>query len=287
MCRGIRIKKLPYTLTFKKTDSPAICVMVRKTSSGLKAGEGEAYIGGNVTIHSEELAHEFRIAYNPWMDRIVYCEDAIEWLRNYQDQGKTSFLGSLPDFSEFQSYTLEEWKEWFATTAGLILSKTSPDGVTIFFQSDIKFEGTWVDKGFLVQKAAEKLGHELLWHKIFCRAPAGTVMFGRPSYSHMLCFSKNGRVDISKSTADVIPDLGEKTWVRGMGLEASLMASQFIKKHTTSSTLINPFCGEGSVLAAANYAGLNAIGIERSPKRAQKARELQVAPDGKSWNPAE
>lgn len=219
------------------------------------------------------------------MDRIVYCEDAITWLQNYQDQGKTSFLGSLPDISEFQSFSLPAWKEWFENTAELILSKTSPDGVTIFFQSDIKVEGRWVDKAYLVQKSAEKLGHELLWHKIFCRAPAGTVMFGRPSYSHMLCFSRKVRVDISKSTADVIPDLGSKTWVRGMGLEASLIASQFIKKRTTSTTLINPFCGEGSVLAAANHAGLNAIGIERSPKRAQKARELQVSPDGKSWNP--
>ena len=112
-------------------------------------------------------------------------------------------------------------------------------------------------------------------------------MFGRPSYSHMLCFSKNVRADLSKSTADVIPDLGEKTWVRGMGLEASLMASQFVKRHTSSHTLINPFCGEGSVLAAANHSGLNAVGIERSPKRCQKARNLLVAPDGKSWNQEE
>ncbi len=284
---GIGIKKLPNAFSFKKTYSPTISVMVSKTASRLKAGKGKANIGGNVTIHSKELAHKFRIAYNSSMDRVVYCEDAITWLQNYQDQGKTSFLGSLPDFSEFQSFTLKEWKEWFERTSELILSRTSPDGVTIFFQSDIKVDGTWVDKAFLVQKSAERLGHELLWHKIFCRAPVGTVMFGRPSYSHMLCFSQAVRADLSKSTADVIADLGSKTWVRGMGLEASLMASQFIKKHTSSTTLINPFCGEGSALAAANYLGLNAIGIERSPKRAQKARDLRIAPDGKSWYPTE
>lgn len=216
--------------------------------------------------------------------REVFCEDALKWLESYEDKGGVSFLGSLPDFSEFPSYTLEEWKEWFQNTAGLILRKTSPEGVTIFFQSDIKHEGLWIDKAYLVQKAAEEAGHALLWHKIFCRAPAGTVMFGRPSYSHMLCFSKSVVPDISKSTADVIPDLGDKTWVRGMGLSASVMASTFIKKHTATTTLINPFCGEGSVLAAANYCGLNAVGIERSHKRAEKARNLQVSPDGKSWD---
>lgn len=220
---------------------------------------------------------------NPTPSRDVYCEDAITWLKSYSETVPASFLGSLPDFSEFPSYSLGQWKEWFYNTAQLILSKTSPDGVSIFFQSDIKHEGAWVDKAYIVQKAAEDLGHELLWHKIFCRFPAGTITFGRPAFSHMLCFSKNLRADVSKSTADVIPDLGEKTWMRGMGLEASLIAANYVLKQTETGLLINPFCGEGSVLAAANYAGLNAIGIERSPKRALKARLLQVAPDGKSF----
>ena len=215
--------------------------------------------------------------------RDVICADAVEWLHSYVDPGGRSFLGSLPDISEFPGYSLSMWKDWFQRTAELILEKTSIDGVTIFFQSDIKHNGLWVDKAYLIQKAAEKLGHELLWHKIFCRAPAGTVMFGRPSYSHMLCFSKTVIPDISKSTADVFPDLGEKTWVRGMGLEASLVASSFVKKHTKTDTLVNPFCGEGSVLSAANYLGLHSIGIERSSKRAEKARCLKVSPDGKSW----
>lgn len=219
--------------------------------------------------------------------REVFCEDALVWLRNYKDQGKTSFLGSLPDISEFPGWSLDDWKKWFQETAELILEKTSPDGVTIFFQSDIKLDGLWVDKAYIVQKAAEKLGHQLLWHKIFCRAPAGAITFGRPAYSHMLCFSRNVVPDVSKSTADVIPDLGEKTWARGMGLEASLVASTFVKKQTTSHTLINVFCGEGSAIAAANYVGLNSVGIERSPKRAQKARELRVAQDGKSWDQEE
>lgn len=215
--------------------------------------------------------------------RQVFCDDALPWLQAFDKTEGHSFLGSLPDISEFPGYSLEQWKDWFEATASLILRKTSPEGVTIFFQSDIKHEGLWVDKAFLIQKSAEKLGHKLLFHKIFCRAIPGTIMFGRPSYSHMIAFSKTVIPDVSKSTADVVPDLGEKTWVRGMGLEASLVAAQFIKKHTTTHTLVNPFCGEGSVLAAANFTGLNAIGIERSPKRAEKARSLSVSKDGKSF----
>lgn len=217
--------------------------------------------------------------------RLVHCDDAIAWLNNFGETSGHSFLGSLPDISEFPGYSLKQWKDWFQTCAELILTKTSPEGVTIFFQSDIKHEGLWVDKAFIIQKAAEKLNHNLLFHKIFCRAQPGTIMFGRPAYSHMLAFSKTVVPDLAKSTADVIPELGEKTWIRGMGLEASLMASEFVMKHTSTRTLVNPFCGEGSVLAAANFAGLNAIGIERSPKRVEKARLLQVSADGRSWAP--
>jgi tRNA G10 N-methylase Trm11 len=68
-----------------------------------------------------------------------------------------------------------------------------------------------------------------------------------------------------------------------MGLEACLMAAKFIHDQTPSKTLINPFCGEGSMLAAANFLGLEAIGIERSPKRAEKARVLQILKENSSW----
>lgn len=216
--------------------------------------------------------------------RSVFCEDAILWLETREVQTGCSLVSSMPDISEFPRFSLNEWKSWFVNTASLILSRTDPDGVTIFYQSDIKHEGTWVDKGYLCQKAAEALGHELLWHKVICRSPAGIATFGRPSYSHMLCFSQRLKVDVSKSTADVIPDLGDKTWQRGMGLEACLMAAKFIAEQTPTKTVINPFCGEGSMLAALRVHELEAIGIERSPKRAEKARRLEVIKEKSGWS---
>lgn len=215
--------------------------------------------------------------------REVYCQDAIEWLGQQQVIPESSYLASLPDISEFPQYSLSDWKKWFKETSELILKKTPDHGVTIFFQSDIKHDGQWVDKGYLCQSAAEDLGHKLLWHKIICRAPAGVATFGRPSYSHILCFSKALTLDMAKSTADVLQDLGEKTWQRGMGVEACLMIGKFLSEQTPTKTLINPFCGEGSMLATANAFNLNAIGIERSPKRAEKAKALTLNLTQKSW----
>ena len=217
------------------------------------------------------------------MERIVHTADALEWLRSYNVEEGTSIVGSLPDISEFSGTSLEDWKKWFTDTARLILSKTPPDGVSFFFQSDIKFENKWVDKSFLVQKAAEELGHDLLFHKIVCRYPVGTITMGRPAYSHVLAFSKAVVPQMERSSADVMPETGEKTWERGMGLDVSLMIAKYVKSQTQNTTIINPFCGQGSMLAAANFHGLNAIGIERSPKRAETARSLQVSSDGKSF----
>ena len=218
--------------------------------------------------------------------RIVECADAIEWLQNASHDvlEHSSMIASMPDISEFNSWSLETWKEWFTKTAKLIMEKCPDDGVVIFYQSDIKREGCWVDKGYLVTKAAEEVGLSMLWHKIVCRVKPGSITFGRPAYSHILCFSKSIRLnDLSKSTADVIPDLGEKTWERGMGLENCLMIAKFIKEHTKSQKIIHPFCGEGAMLAAANFIGLKAHGIERSPKRVKKAEKLTITPDLK-WS---
>lgn len=216
--------------------------------------------------------------------RIVYCEDALVWLEKNPVLSGCSLIASMPDISEFHGHSLEQWKEWFFNTAKLVLSRTPDEGVTIFYQSDIKVDGVWVDKGYLCQKAAEAMGHELIWHKIICRIKPGQTSFGRPSYSHVLCFSKGVRfLDLGKSTPDVIPEIGEKTWERGMGLEACIMIGKFIAEHTLTRTLVHPFCGQGSMIAVANGLGLSAIGIERSPKRAEIARTLAVNPEWKKF----
>src|SRR3989344_5719885 len=160
MGRSVGVQKLADTFTFKEGDTPAIGVMIRESSPGLKACERETNISRDITVHSKKLTHAKRITYNLCMDELkvtreVFCQDAISWLNEFKMSDDYSFLGSLPDISEFPSYSLDEWKEWLQATAELILSKTSPDGVSIFFQSDIKHENIWIDKAYLIQKVAE------------------------------------------------------------------------------------------------------------------------------------
>lgn len=207
--------------------------------------------------------------------REVHTADAVAWLEARGVMAGCSFITSLPDVSELAGMDVAAWKAWFRRAAGLVLSRTPDDGVAIFYQTDIKKAGEWVDKGYLVQRAAEDAGHRLLWHKVVCRRPPGTTTFGRPAYSHMLCFSRGLALDLAHATPDVLPDAGETTWTRGMGTRACLLACRFVLDDTATRTVVDPFCGRGTALAVANHLGLDAVGVELSPKRARQARALQ------------
>jgi len=209
--------------------------------------------------------------------RIVHCTEAIGWLTAQPVLQGCSIVTSLPDVSELGGVRYEEWRRWFHDAAALIFSRTPDDGAALFYQSDVKRAGAWVDKGYLVQRAAEQEGFALLFHKIVCRVPAGTRTSGRAGYGHLMSFSKGLREDLSRATPDVLAQAGEMTWVRAIGLDACRIACRWVAEHTGTRTIVDPFCGVGTVLAVANEVGLDAVGVELNKKRAQKSRGLTLA----------
>jgi hypothetical protein len=208
--------------------------------------------------------------------RVVHCGDGLAWLRDNPLPPECSIITSLPDSSELSSLSFEQWRAWFSDTSALICRSLAPGAAAIFFQTDVKREGAWVDKAYLVQRGAETAGSAQLWHKVVCRAPAGTATFGRPAYAHLLCFSRGLRLEPKHSTADVLPRLGEMTWARAMGVEACVAACRFLAAHAGCRTVVDPFCGLGTALAVANALGMDAVGVELSRKRAERARTLEV-----------
>jgi hypothetical protein len=65
-------------------------------------------------------------------------------------------------------------------------------------------------------------------------------------------------------------------WSQAMGLAACKLACEYVLSHTVTRTVVDPFCGQGSVLAVANGLGLDAVGVEVGRKRAQRARTLTL-----------
>lgn len=223
----------------------------------------------------------------PTPTRVIHTADGVAWLQQAVLTREQAIVTSLPDSSEMR-LGFEGWQTWFTGTARLVCSRVADDAVAVFFQTDVKRDGRWIDKAFLVQLGAQQAGAHLLWHKIVCRAPAGVCTRGRPAYAHLLCFSRGLRLDPAQATADVLPRLGDMTWARAMGMAACETTAQFLLGSTPCRTVIDPFCGVGSMLAVANAYGLDAIGVEISPKRAEQARVLRWAPglDGRPAEPA-
>ncbi|HVW27216.1 MAG TPA: hypothetical protein VHC69_17740 [Polyangiaceae bacterium] len=216
---------------------------------------------------------------DPGPSRTVHHEDGVAWLERNPLPADHAIVTSLPDISELPRLGFDGWRSWFADTARLVCASVDDDSVSIFFQTDVKREGRWVDKGFLVQAGAERAGAQLLWHKVVCRAEAGTTTFGRPAYAHLLCFSRRRTLSPAQASPDVLPRLGRMTWARAMGLEACDAVCRFLLAHTACRTVVDPFCGIGTMLAVANAHGLCAIGVELSRKRAARARRLELSSD--------
>jgi len=219
---------------------------------------------------------------SPPARREVIQADALAYLNEHAAQVDDAIITSLPDVSELSTCTLATWRAWFVDTVRLVVRWIPEQSVAIFFQSDIRREAEWIDKGYLVMKAAELEGATLIWHKIVCRRPAGTVAVGRPSYSHMLCLSRAvGNMPL-RPGPDVLPDAGYMPWSRAMGVSACRVACQYLLDETSVKRVVDPFCGQGTVLAVANALGLNALGIELGGKRCRVARNLRI-----DLNPAE
>jgi len=209
----------------------------------------------------------------------VICGDALSWLAANPATPSASLVASLPDVSEV-GVGEQRWRELFADAVTLSLNAIPARGVAVFFQTDLKRDGRWTSKAGMVLAAAERSQVPLLWHKVVCRLAPGRIQHGRPAYSHLLAFSRDARDDSRVASADVLPDLGEMPWTHSMGSRAAFAAVDFIRRASPeTTTIVAPFCGLGTVLAAANRRGLSAIGIEQTRKRAERAASFELNED--------
>ncbi len=131
-------------------------------------------------------------------------------------------------------------------------------------------------KGYLVARATEEEQAHLVFHKIVCREAPGRATLGRPTYSHLLCVSRTPRPRARHAFPDVLASAGEMTWSKATGVAACRLACDYLVAETSTRTVVDPFCGHGTVLAVANAAGLDAIGVDRSERCCRRARRLVV-----------
>ena len=210
--------------------------------------------------------------------RDVVATDTVEWLKLPRQRGGWSVVSSIPDVSELGVSDVV-WRAFFTEMAGELFKLVDDGGLLALIQTDVRKDGLWVDKSSLVGAGVSAAGGMLLARKIICRRPPGMTSTKRAAYSQLLVF---GRTAFDAAVPDTVPDVladgGPVTWTRGVGLYAARAAVDVVKRFApTTTTIVDPFCGEGMILAVANERGLHAVGVERHKKRAELARRLRVA----------
>jgi hypothetical protein len=210
--------------------------------------------------------------------REVHCADAIPWLQARGVIPGACAVTSLPDVSEV-NLPLPAWRTWFLEAVRLVVDAVPAESAALFFQSDIKRDGVWIDKGAMVVRAAEDAGARVLFHKIVCRRPPGLLTYGRPGFTHLIAVSRAMVCPEVLPLPDVITDAGRQPWVRAMGIRAAAHAVRFARDQAKARVIVDPFCGVGTVLAVANALELDAIGVEKSRKRAEQSQALVVRPE--------
>ncbi|AOS44273.1 DNA methylase [Lacunisphaera limnophila] len=207
--------------------------------------------------------------------REIVCADAIAWMKARGRIDRACAVTSVPDVSEI-GRTLPVWREWFLDAVRLVVDAVPDDSAALFFQSDIKRDGIWIDKGALVIRAAEDAGARVLFHKVVCRRPPGMLTHGRPGYTHLIAVSRAMVCPDILLIPDVISDAGRSLWIRAMGVRAAAHAVRFARDQVGAQLIFDPFCGVGTVPAVANALGLDALGVELSKKRCEQSREQTV-----------
>ncbi len=221
--------------------------------------------------------------------KTVVQSEALEWLEKNQLSENQAIVASIPDSAELPGTPFEPWRAWFSLVAERVLLAAPEKTLVIFAQSDVRHQGVWIDKSFLVQEAAKKVGAYLLLHRLVCRLPAGTVTFGRATYTHLLVFSKGLRLSQRYGYSDIIPDGGPRAWVRGLGLHTCEAIVRMVKQETAADTLVALFSGKGLLLEVARRQGLHSIGVDLSKKQCRHAErfDLDKFIEGAAKNPRE
>lgn len=196
--------------------------------------------------------------------------DAFAWLAIHGHGGPV--VSVLPDAAEV-GMTIWEWESFYERAAKACLRAST--GPTIFLATDRKHEGRWISKPELFLDAAGGR-FPLLWHKIVLRRPVDGLDPHRPTYSHLMAFGpgRPGRL-----RPDVI-DAGTYLWRNGIGVGAARFVADYLDETGNSTTILNPFCGMGTLLAAAEERGLTAFGCDTDPDRVARARDLDLTRSG-------
>lgn len=207
------------------------------------------------------------------------CADALQWLPEQGPVG--SIVTSIPDAAEVGlSGDMDAYWRWALQAATACMESVSDTGVLIFVQTDRLQGGIWHSKSHAIMNASEDAEMDLLWHKIALRRAPGMADLFRPTYRHMLAFSRESGP--GPRTPDVVQD-SKPLWANGVGVKVTEFVVSFAARPRYGNRLLDPFCGRGTFPAMAAAMGLEATGVDIDPEQIKRAEKLRFEPLPRPW----
>lgn len=205
----------------------------------------------------------------------IICDDALNWLKKQKNNTVGNFLTGICDLDEMGGISMEKYLNFLNKVVNLIFEKLHDDGYAIFIQTDRKYNRSWIDKSYLISKIAHTHGLKMIWHKIVLHRSVNATDTYRPTYAHMLCYSKNGTT--GSATPDVI-DVSKKLYKNGTPIVAGYKAVEFINQYSKNKLIVDPFVGRGVITGLARLFGIPSIGIDISSSQCELAKDFEFSP---------
>lgn len=201
--------------------------------------------------------------------------DSLVFLGGLKNGSLPVVVTGLPDMEELGISDINKYLEWFNGAADLLFRKVHPDGYLIFIQTDRKKNSEWIDKSFFLTRSGYNNNYRLLWHKICLNRPVDSINLHRPTYSHILAYSVNGKP--GASFADTIL-AGKRLYDNATPLNALKVIMTFLSKVKLPKSefpdITDPFVGQGSVIYMARQFGFTSLGIDIDVEQIQKADDF-------------
>jgi hypothetical protein len=199
----------------------------------------------------------------------IICDDALNWLKN--QSSIPNVVTGICDMDEMPGMDMQGYLVFFESVLNGIFSKLQDGCYAVFIQTDRKYKRSWIDKSYIITNIAQKYKLKMVWHKIALHRGVDATDLHRPTYAHVLCYSRDGTT--GAATPDVIP-VSKKLYKNGTPPEAAKRALAFIARNSTSRTIVDPFVGQGTIPGLAKALGLNSIGIDIDPEQCEKAKKF-------------
>lgn len=189
-------------------------------------------------------------------DRRVDVADAFGWLPTVTGLGPV--VAYPPERIDLDPAT-QEYGLFYMGVVDACMEAAGPNPF-VLFTVDRLAQGRWWSKEHL-------FGSEgLVWHRIYLTQAVGSVNLRRPTYTHGYAFGARPgkrRPDVVLATT--------RNWERGLQVEAAADAIDWLAEVAPAGPIINPFCGKGTILKAANDTGRDAYGCDTDGDRVAAA----------------